>query len=90
MARSLSSQFTLRARSTVPGLAELELDLIVLCELGAARRPNSCAWPAAACCKSQFDVRTPESGHVRCTSSRLLWANSGHRCSFDHLVRTCL
>src|SRR4029079_17264455 len=30
---------------------------------------------------------TPESGHLQCTRSCLLWANSGHRVwSFDHLV----
>src|SRR5262252_9865763 len=34
---------------------------------------------------------TPESGHVRCNSSCLLWAKSGHRtASFDHLVRARL
>jgi hypothetical protein len=33
------------------------------------------------------DVRfTPESGHVQCTSSCLLWANSGHLALFDYLV----
>ena len=30
---------------------------------------------------------TPAGGHVQCTSSCLLWANSGHRAdSFDHLI----
>jgi len=29
---------------------------------------------------------TPESRHVRCKSSCLLWATSGHSPSFDHLV----
>jgi hypothetical protein len=31
----------------------------------------------------------PESGHVRCTGLRLLWANSGHRRTlFYQLVRS--
>ena len=34
----------------------------------------------------QMAMCTPESGHVRCTSSCLLCANSGRCYSFDHLV----
>src|SRR5215831_4454991 len=29
---------------------------------------------------------TPESGHVQCKRPCLLWANSGHRALFNHLI----
>jgi hypothetical protein len=32
----------------------------------------------------------PESGHVRCTSLRPLWAKSGHRSALDWLPTICL
>jgi len=38
--------------------------------------------PKADMCAAKGHVRfTPESGHVQCTSSCLLWANSGHSCT---------
>ena len=38
-------------------------------------------------CSAKGHVRfTPNSGHVQCTNSCLLCANSGHLCLFDHFI----
>src|SRR5262249_22764059 len=58
-----------------------------------ARAPRCREWyvrfgSKADICSAKGHVRfTPESGHVRCTSPCLLWANSGHLCSRVSLWR---
>src|SRR5262245_9061622 len=51
------------------------------------RRSNVRFGSKADICSAKRHVRfIPESGHVRCTSPCLLWANSGHAHLFDHLA----
>jgi hypothetical protein len=38
------------------------------------------------CAAKRHVCFTLESGHVHCTRPCLLWANSGHRPLFDHLI----